>query len=82
MAPFVSFFVGRQRPKGASDLDLKKGNSGRRCGNVGIAERFPRAGGNEGKPGFGFPSFSTARHFHSAPALASILGSSLFPAAG
>jgi hypothetical protein len=24
---------------------------------VGIAERFPRAVGNEGKPGFGFPRF-------------------------
>src|SRR4030088_2244829 len=36
----------------------------RGCGNVGIAQRFPRAVGNEGKPGFGFPRFPRARHFH------------------
>ena len=28
---------------------------------------FQGLGNNEGKPGSGFPSFSTARHFHSAP---------------
>jgi hypothetical protein len=33
-------------------------------GNVEIAQRFPRAVGNEGKPGFGFPRFPGARHFH------------------
>ena len=33
-------------------------------GNVEIAQRFPRAVGNEGKPGFGFPRFPRARHFH------------------
>src|SRR5437899_7350400 len=32
-------------------------------GNVGIAQRFPRAGENEGKPGFGFPSFSPRPSF-------------------
>src|ERR1700676_2251049 len=36
-------------------------------GNVGIAQRFPRAVGNEGKPGFGFPRFPDARHFHGPP---------------
>src|SRR5437016_523340 len=30
-------------------------------------QRFPRAVGNEGKPGFGFPRFPSARHFHGAP---------------
>ena len=41
----------------------------RGCGNVGIAERFPRAVEREGKPVFGFPRFprpviSTAPWFH------------------
>ena len=29
----------------------------RGCGNVGIAQRFPKAVGAEGKPVFGFPFF-------------------------
>src|SRR5271163_4959146 len=36
-------------------------------GNVGIAQRFPRAVGKDGKPGFGFPRFPRARHFHGPP---------------
>src|SRR5580704_18734002 len=43
---------------GFSDLfSGEKNNHRRRGGNVEIAQRFPRAGGNEGKPGFGFPRF-------------------------
>jgi hypothetical protein len=47
-----------------------KRNGSRRCGNVGNAERFPRAVGSGGKPQSvsdgDFPRLSTVRHFHSA----------------
>ena len=43
---------------GFFDFEFWEGENRRRgCGIVGIAERFPRAVGNEGKPGFGFPRF-------------------------
>ena len=46
------------------DMDRRRG-----CGNVGIAERFPRALESDGKPVFGFsrfprPVISTAPRFH------------------
>jgi hypothetical protein len=46
-------------------LDKNKSSSVR-GGNVGIAERFPRAVESGGKPDFGFPPLSMARHFHGA----------------
>src|SRR6266436_5915213 len=40
-------------------------SSGRwECGNPAWLAGFPRDGGKRGKPGFGFPRFPRARHFH------------------
>src|ERR1035441_3335299 len=34
------------------------------CGNLAVLARFPRAGGECGKPALGFPLSPWARHFH------------------
>jgi len=35
-----------------------------KCGNLAPWARFPRGGGNGGKPRWGFPRFPRPRHFH------------------
>ena len=42
-------------------IDYKRNR--RACGNVGIAQRFPKDGGKGGNPGVGFPGFPRVRHF-------------------